>query len=100
MRKYFSTEAEAKEFNKKVNGSLNVLECLEEPYIVVYDDGKFDLRPFIRHCLTDKEFWESGGIPTKEKYYIDKLNMTEEQVHVFYDAMCSLQHLSKEIARQ
>ena len=61
---------------------------------------KKDLRTFIKHCLSDVEFWQSGGIPTKEKYYIKKLNMTEEQENTFYEAMCSLQHLAKEISKQ
>ena len=56
-----------------------------------------DLRPFIKHCLLDNEFWISGGIPTKEKYYIKKLGMTEEQEHEFYEVMCILQHLAKEL---
>lgn len=59
-----------------------------------------DLRNFIKHCMADEEFWMRGGIPTKEKHYIDKLNMTEEQVHTFYEAMCSLQHLAKELEDQ
>lgn len=59
---------------------------------------KKDLRTFIKHCLEDKEFWMAGGIPTKEQYYIKKLNMTEEQVHEFYEAMCSLQRLAKELS--
>lgn len=61
---------------------------------------KKDLRPFIKHCMEDKEFWISGGIPTKEEYYINKLDLTEEQVAVFYDAMVSLQQLAKEINRK
>lgn len=60
---------------------------------------KIDLRPFIKHCLSDAEFWQCGGIPTKEKYYINKLNMTEEQLHIFYEAMCSLQQLAKELKK-
>lgn len=33
----------------------------------------------------------------KEKEYIKSLNLSEEQLRVFYDAMCSLQKLNKEI---
>lgn len=61
---------------------------------------KKDLRPFIRHCLEDTEFWMGGGIPTKEQYYLKKLNMTEEQEHEFYTAMCSLQHLARELKEE
>ena len=61
---------------------------------------KFDLRPFIKYCLSDVEFWIAGGIPAKEDYYINKLNMTEEQVSKFYNAMCDLHYLAKEIAKQ
>ena len=61
---------------------------------------KKDLRNFIKHCMTDDEFWLAGGIPTKEKYYINKLGLTEEQLNVFYDAMVGLQQLSKEISRK
>ena len=61
---------------------------------------KKDLRPFIKHCMTDEEFWLAGGIPTKEKYYVDKLGLTEEQLSVFYEAMVGLQQLSKEIGRK
>ena len=61
---------------------------------------KKDLRLFIKHCLTDNEFWQAGGIPTKERYYIEKLNLTEEQIHTFYEAMCSLQQLAKEIRKE
>ena len=56
-----------------------------------------NLKHFITHCINDEEFWLRGGIPTKEKYYIEKLQMTEEQISVFYEAMCSLQHLAKEL---
>ena len=56
-----------------------------------------DLKHFITHCINDEEFWLRGGIPTNEKEYIRKLNMTEEQTHEFYEAMCSLQHLAKEL---
>lgn len=58
-----------------------------------------ELRNFIEHCVRDDEFWYGGGIPTKEKYYLKKLNMTEEQEHAFYEAMCSLQQLSKELRK-
>ena len=61
---------------------------------------KKDLRNFIKHFMTDEEFWLACGIPTKEKYYVDKLNMTEEQLAVFYDAMIGLQQLAKEISRK
>lgn len=59
-----------------------------------------NLKPFIKHCMEDNEFWLSGGIPTKESYYIDKLNLNQEQVHMFYEAMVTLQQLSKEINRK
>lgn len=58
---------------------------------------KHDLANFIKHAMDDSEFWLAGGIPTKEEYYINKYNMTEEQVYIFYDAMCSLQTLNREI---
>ena len=61
------------------------------------EEEKKDLRPFIKHCLSDAEFWQHGGIPEKEAYYINKLNITEEQLHIFYVAMCNLQQLAKEI---
>ena len=61
---------------------------------------KKDLRNFIKHCMTDEEFWLAGGIPTKETYYIDKLNLTDDQLSVFYEAMVSLQQLSKEVSRK
>lgn len=56
-----------------------------------------DLRNFIKHTINDTEFWDAGGIPTKERYYIEKYKMTEEQVSRFYTAMCELQRLNKEI---
>jgi len=58
------------------------------------------LKEFIMHCMNDEEFWMRGGIPTQEKKYIEALGMTEEQVHEFYEAMCSLQYLAKEINRE
>lgn len=59
-----------------------------------------NLKNFINHCITDEEFWMRGGIPSKEKYYINKLGMTEEQVNSFYDAMVTLQHLAKELKEE
>ena len=101
MVKYFSDETEAKEFAERTKGFSNYhFWSSEEKWCVVYDKKQFDLRPFINNCLSDPEFWQRCGIPVKEKYYINKLNMTDEQVHVFYEAMCSLQQLAKEIERQ
>lgn len=40
-----------------------------------------------------------GGIPTKEKEYINRLNMTEEQISRFYGAMIDLQQLAKELQK-
>lgn len=58
-----------------------------------------DLREFIKHCLSDEEFWLRGGIPTNEKQYIESLGMTEEQTHDFYEAMIGLQQLAKDLQR-
>lgn len=55
------------------------------------------LKAFIEHCMNDSEFWDRGGIPTKEEYYIKKLGMTEEEVHLFYEAMSQLYRLNKDI---
>lgn len=59
--------------------------------------GKKDLRPFIKHCMEDSEFWNAVGIPTKEKYYINKLGMTQEQISKFYECIIGLVQLSKEL---
>ena len=101
MVKYFSDEVEARAFSERTNGFLDYYYwSSEKKYVVRYDESKFDLRPFIKNCLADSEFWQRGGIPVKERYYIEKLHMTDEQVHEFYDAMCSLQQLAKEIMKQ
>lgn len=57
------------------------------------------MKDFILHCLSDEEFWMRGGIPTKEKEYINRLNMTEEQISKFYSAMIDLQQLAKELQK-
>ncbi len=101
MVKYFSDETEAKEFAERTKGFSNCyFWSSEEKWCVVYDEKQFDLRPFIKNCLSDTEFWWACGIPVKEKYYIKKMNMKEEKVNGFYEAMYSLQQLAKEIERQ
>ena len=99
MWKDFSDENTARNFAEKVGGTYRKSKTTSY-WVVIWDETKFDLKHFIKHCLTDEEFWQRGGIPTKEKYYIEKLRMTEEQISIFYEAMCSLQHLSKEIKQQ
>ena len=51
---------------------------------------------FVKHCLTDDEFL-SGGIPTKEKYYLKKLGWTEDckECSQFYNAMYILYQLNR-----
>ena len=101
MRREFSDKKKAQDFANKVKGQVREIDWTENIYwVVTWDESKFDLRPFIRECLTDEEFWLRAGIPEKEKYYIEKLNMTNEQVGLFYDSMCGLQQLAKEIGRQ
>ena len=80
-----------------------VLKCMIQQ-VMEFKKGKVivmkkDLRTFVKHCMEDSEFWVSGGIPTKEEFYIKKLGLSEEQLAVFYDAMVSLQQLSKEIQK-
>lgn len=55
---------------------------------------------FVRHCLIDPEF-NAGGIPTKEKEYLKKLHWNEnsEELHEFYDAMCTLAMLNSKQKR-
>lgn len=62
--------------------------------------GNKDLRPFIKHCLEDREFWNAVGIPTKERFYIEKLKMNQEQIDKFYECMVSLVRLSKELNKK
>lgn len=62
--------------------------------------GKKDLRPFIKHCMEDREFWNAVGIPTKECFYIEKLGMNQEQIDKFYECMVGLVRLSKELNKK
>lgn len=55
------------------------------------------IKGFIEHCINDDEFWLMGGIPSNEEFFINNLNMTDEQLHKFYEALCTLQQLSKKI---
>ena len=57
---------------------------------------------FARHCMNDLEF-NCGGIPTKEKEYINALGLGTyqtngelvalEDLSKFYEAMCTLRDL-------
>ena len=49
---------------------------------------------FAKHCMSDPEFLR-GGIPTKEKYYLNKLGWKEgdENCRKFYEAMITLDNL-------
>lgn len=62
--------------------------------------GNKDLRPFIRHCMEDREFWNAVGIPTKECFYIEKLGMNQEQIDKFYECIGGLVYLSKELNKK
>ena len=55
------------------------------------------VKNFIEAAMRDPEFWEAGGIPEKEAYYIKNLHMTEDEVSTFYTAMCTLQCLNRQI---
>ena len=99
MYREFDNELESKEFAKKVRGIRHYAKWCDK-WIVIWDESNFNLKPFIKHCLSDEEFWQRGGIPTKENYYINKLNMTDEQVGIFYEHMIGLLHLEREIAKQ
>lgn len=52
---------------------------------------------FAKHCFTDSEFMDSGGIPTKEKLYLKKLGweVESEELSRFYDAVFTLRDLMK-----
>ena len=52
---------------------------------------------FVKHCLTDNEFMDAGGIPTKEKFYLKKLGweIGSEELSRFYDAVYALRELIK-----
>lgn len=56
-----------------------------------------NLKDFVMHCMSNDEFWNRGGIPTKEKEFVELLNMNPEQLSRFYSAMLDLRELSKEL---
>jgi hypothetical protein len=56
-----------------------------------------DLRRFVRHCLDDSQFWDLGGIPSREKEFIENLSLNEEQLCTFYAALQALRVLAKSL---
>lgn len=42
------------------------------------DRTTLELTDFIKDMINDSEFWISGGIPTNEEYYINKLGLSKK----------------------
>lgn len=54
---------------------------------------------FVKHCMADEEFG-CGGIPTKESYYLKKLDWSGEEINKFYDAIWTLKCMNDKANRK